>query len=174
MSYGILFNFNVKNSKWVWSGNTTITNRRQPRGTTRKSRSTIMRQQTPGRQIKLSNQKQTCFESTYNKKAVCSKIFISFYLVTIYININFCNQKIFFMFIISTKYHFDLSKVKDIKTHKQRNRQLFSSSRIHSISVKLIKVTYITILNIIRSYVCPKCYQRQNTIGHWKAKILRM
>ena len=28
-----------KNSKWVWSGNTTITNRRQPRGTARKSRS---------------------------------------------------------------------------------------------------------------------------------------
>ena len=30
-----------KNSKWVWSGNTTITNCRQPRGTARKSRSTI-------------------------------------------------------------------------------------------------------------------------------------
>ena len=54
------------------------------------------------------------------------------------------------------KYHFDLSKVKDSKTHKQRNRQLFSSSRIHSISVKFIKVAYITISNIIRSYVCPK------------------
>ena len=35
----------VKNSKWVWSGNTTITNRRQPRGTVRKSRSTITRHQ---------------------------------------------------------------------------------------------------------------------------------
>ena len=35
----------VKNSKWVWSGNTTITNRRQPRGTARKSRSTITRHQ---------------------------------------------------------------------------------------------------------------------------------
>ena len=34
-----------KNSKWVWSGNTTITNRRQHRGTTRKSRSTITRHQ---------------------------------------------------------------------------------------------------------------------------------
>ena len=32
-----------KNSKWVWSGNTTITNCRQPRGTARKSRSTITR-----------------------------------------------------------------------------------------------------------------------------------
>ena len=32
---------NPKNSKWVWSGNTTITNRRQPGGTTKKSRSTI-------------------------------------------------------------------------------------------------------------------------------------
>ena len=32
-----------KNSKWVWSGNTTITNCRQPRGTVRKSRSTITR-----------------------------------------------------------------------------------------------------------------------------------
>ena len=30
----------AKNSKWVWSGNTTITNRRQPRGTARKSHST--------------------------------------------------------------------------------------------------------------------------------------
>ena len=29
--------FNPKISKWVWSGNTTITNRRQPRGTARKS-----------------------------------------------------------------------------------------------------------------------------------------
>ena len=31
----------IKNSMWVWSGNTTITNRRQPCGTARKSRSTI-------------------------------------------------------------------------------------------------------------------------------------
>ena len=35
----------IKNSKWVWSGNTTITNCRQPRGTARKSRSTITRHQ---------------------------------------------------------------------------------------------------------------------------------
>ena len=35
----------LKNSKWVWSWNTTITNRRQPRGTSRKSRSTITRHQ---------------------------------------------------------------------------------------------------------------------------------
>ena len=35
----------LKNSKWVWSGNTTITNCRQPRGTVRKSRSTITRHQ---------------------------------------------------------------------------------------------------------------------------------
>ena len=35
----------MQNSKWVWSGNTTITNRRQPRGTARKSRSTITRHQ---------------------------------------------------------------------------------------------------------------------------------
>ena len=35
----------TKNSKWVWSGNTTITNCRQPRGTARKSRSTITRYQ---------------------------------------------------------------------------------------------------------------------------------
>ena len=35
----------VKNSKWVWSGNTTITNRRQPRGIARKSRSIITRHQ---------------------------------------------------------------------------------------------------------------------------------
>ena len=34
-----------KNSKWVWSGNTTITNCRQPRDTARKSRSTITRHQ---------------------------------------------------------------------------------------------------------------------------------
>ena len=35
----------IKNSKWVWSGNTTITNCRQPRGTARKSRLTITRHQ---------------------------------------------------------------------------------------------------------------------------------
>ena len=35
----------LKNSKSVWSGNTTIINRRQPRGTVRKSRSTITRHQ---------------------------------------------------------------------------------------------------------------------------------
>ena len=35
----------IKNSKWVWSGNTTITNCRLPRGTARKSRTTIMRHQ---------------------------------------------------------------------------------------------------------------------------------
>ena len=34
-----------QNSKWVWSGNTTITNRRQPPGTARKSSSTITRHQ---------------------------------------------------------------------------------------------------------------------------------
>ena len=34
-----------RNSKWVWSGNTTITNCSQPRVAARKSRSTIMRQQ---------------------------------------------------------------------------------------------------------------------------------
>ena len=37
--------FTMRNSKWVWSGNTTITNRRHPRGTARKSRSTIARHQ---------------------------------------------------------------------------------------------------------------------------------
>ena len=36
---------NVKNCKWVWSGNTTITNFRQPHGTARKSHSTITRHQ---------------------------------------------------------------------------------------------------------------------------------
>ena len=35
----------LKKSKWVWSGNTTIINHRQSRGTTRKSRSTITRHQ---------------------------------------------------------------------------------------------------------------------------------
>ena len=100
----------------------------------------------------------------YNRKAVCSKICISFYLVTISKNIYICNKD-FFKVFISTKYHFDLSKVKDSKTHRQRNRQLFSSSRIHSISVKFIKVIYINISNIIRFFVCPKCYQRQYTIG---------
>ena len=34
-----------KNSKWAWSGNTTITNRRQPCGIERKSRSTFTRHQ---------------------------------------------------------------------------------------------------------------------------------
>ena len=37
--------FRSKNSKWVWSGNTTITNCRQPCGTARKSHSTITRHQ---------------------------------------------------------------------------------------------------------------------------------
>ena len=36
---------NIKNIKWVKSGNTTITNRRQPHGTARKRRSTITRHQ---------------------------------------------------------------------------------------------------------------------------------
>ena len=35
----------VINSKWVWPGNTTITNRRQTHGTARKSHTTIMRHQ---------------------------------------------------------------------------------------------------------------------------------
>ena len=35
----------VKNSKWVWSGNTTITNRKQTHGTARKSHTTITRHQ---------------------------------------------------------------------------------------------------------------------------------
>ena len=40
-----LFRQYTINRKWVWSGNTTITNRRQPHGTVRKSHSTIMRHQ---------------------------------------------------------------------------------------------------------------------------------
>ena len=39
------YSYMYKNSKWVWSGNTTTTNCRQPRGTARKSRSTITRHQ---------------------------------------------------------------------------------------------------------------------------------
>ena len=35
----------LKNSTWVWLGNTTITNRRQPHGTARKSHPTITRHQ---------------------------------------------------------------------------------------------------------------------------------
>ena len=35
----------AKNSKWVWSGNTTITNSRQIQGTARKSHTTITRHQ---------------------------------------------------------------------------------------------------------------------------------
>ena len=35
----------IKNSKWVWSGNTTITNCRQTRGIVRKSHTTITRHQ---------------------------------------------------------------------------------------------------------------------------------
>ena len=35
----------IENSMWIWSGNTTITNRRQPHGTVRKNRSTITRHQ---------------------------------------------------------------------------------------------------------------------------------
>ena len=41
--YGV--SLSAINSKWVWSGNTTITNRRQPCGIARKSRSTITRHQ---------------------------------------------------------------------------------------------------------------------------------
>ena len=78
---------------------------------------------------------------------------------------------IFIKLFISTKYHFDLSKVKDSKTHKQRNRQL-SSSRIHSISVKFIKETYITISNIIRSYICPECYQSPDNLKYKGYRIL--
>ena len=37
--------FWLKNSKWLWSGYTTITNCRQTRGTVRKSHTTIMRHQ---------------------------------------------------------------------------------------------------------------------------------
>ena len=47
----------TKNSKWVWSGNTTITNRRQPRGTARKSCSTITRHQ----ESKLSKATRSLF-----------------------------------------------------------------------------------------------------------------
>ena len=97
----------------------------------------------------------------FYKTAVCSKVFISFYYIYKHLHL----QYYFFLVFISAKFRFDLSKVKDSKTYQQRNRQLFSSSRTHSISVKFIKVTYITISNNIRSYVCPKCYQRQNTIG---------
>ena len=41
----IWWHIKYKNSKWVWSGNTTITNRRQPHGTARKSHPTITRHQ---------------------------------------------------------------------------------------------------------------------------------
>ena len=40
-----LNSISYENSEWVWSGNTTITNRRQPHGTARKSHSTITRHQ---------------------------------------------------------------------------------------------------------------------------------
>ena len=36
--------------------------------------------------------------------------------------------------------------------------------------VKFIKVTYITVSNIIRSYVCPKCYQGSIRLGPEKLK----
>ena len=39
------YDSHIKHSKWVWSGNTTITNRRQSRGIARKSHSTITRHQ---------------------------------------------------------------------------------------------------------------------------------
>ena len=52
-NFGIIYTFLevfahgpiFEDSKWVWSGNTTITNRRQPCGTARKRRSTITRHQ---------------------------------------------------------------------------------------------------------------------------------
>ena len=42
---GKAYSIFLQKSKWVWSGNTTITNRRQPCGIARKSRSTITRHQ---------------------------------------------------------------------------------------------------------------------------------
>ena len=44
-----------KNNKWVWSGNTTITNCRQPCGTARKSRPTITRHQEDKPSIAISS-----------------------------------------------------------------------------------------------------------------------
>ena len=49
----------MKNSKWVCSGNTTITNCREPRGTARKSRSTITRHQ----EDKLSKVKKVLLDA---------------------------------------------------------------------------------------------------------------
>ena len=56
----------LKNSKWVWSGNTTITNCRQPRGTARKSRSTITRHQ----EDKLSKAISSLFPIKMKKSAL--------------------------------------------------------------------------------------------------------
>ena len=51
--------WHIENSKRVWSGNTTITDRRQPHGTTRKSHSTITRHQ----EDKLSKTTSSLFPS---------------------------------------------------------------------------------------------------------------
>ena len=45
-----------QNIRWVWSGNTTITNRRQPHGTAMKSRSTITKQIKQSNQLSLPHQ----------------------------------------------------------------------------------------------------------------------
>ena len=52
-------NQEIENSKWVWSGNTTITNRRQPCDIARKSRSSITRHQ----EDKLSKATSSLFPS---------------------------------------------------------------------------------------------------------------
>ena len=60
--WGSVRSLTIKNSKWVWSGNTTITNCRQPRGTVRKSRSTITRHQ----EDKLSKAISSLFFKDYS------------------------------------------------------------------------------------------------------------
>ena len=69
-----------KKSKWVWSGNTTITNCRQPCGTARKSRSTTTRHQVwdkmaPNFRCKFKVHWPSCLQekSLYNPVSISSK-----------------------------------------------------------------------------------------------------
>ena len=75
-----------------------------------------------------------CFKN-YNKTAVCSKIFISFYNVTISINIYICNKEFFKKFSSPRNIILVCSK---LKTLKHINKEIDSS---------LVVVEYIPFLS---------------------------
>ena len=57
-------------------------------------------------------------------------------------------------------------KLKILKLiNKEIESSLVTVEEYIQLSVKFIKIIYNCIKNSLRSYVCPKCYQRQSTIG---------